>query len=91
MCEHEWITTRAVYRESVVDGYKNHEINRRVCINCLKTKDEIEFEQQLAAANARIEQAESENKRLHQAIIIFMSTNQSPETYIKAKVALEEK
>lgn len=63
MCEHEWITTRAVYRESVVDGYKNHEINRRVCIICLKTKDEIDLEQQLTAANTRIAELEKSNKK----------------------------
>ena len=59
MCEHSWITTRAVYRTSTPDGYKNHEINRRVCVNCLKTKDEVALEQQLAAANARIAELES--------------------------------
>ena len=59
MCEHSWITTRAVYRTSTTDGYKNHEINRLVCINCLKTQDEIDLEQQLSAANARIEELEN--------------------------------
>lgn len=59
MCEHEWITTRAVYRTSTTDGYKNHEINRRVCINCLKTQDETDLENQLAAANARIAELEA--------------------------------
>ena len=68
MCEHEWITTRAVYRTSDADGYKNHEINRRVCINCLKTRDEIELEQQLAAANARIAELEQQNKRMRDAL-----------------------
>ena len=71
MCEHEWITTRAVYRESVVDGYKNHEINRRVCIICLKTKDEIDLERQLAAANARITELEATLKEIAKGNIVY--------------------
>lgn len=65
--------------------------NQKHCRHCGKSEQEIDLENQLAAANARVEQAEAENKRLHQAIIIFMSTNQSPETYMKAKAALGEK
>ena len=59
MCEHEWITTRAVYRTITPGGYKNHEINRRVCIYCLKTRDEVLLEQQLAAANAQLTEAQA--------------------------------
>jgi len=52
MCEHEWVTTVAEYRET---PYKIREIRRNVCKFCLKTQYEIVIEQQLAAANARIE------------------------------------
>ena len=58
MCEHEWITTRAVYRTITPGGYKNHEINRLVCIYCLKTRDEVLLEHQLSAANARVAELE---------------------------------
>ena len=47
--------------------------------------------QQLAAANARVEQAEAQCAAYKKALDIAMSTNQSHETYCKVEAALEGK
>lgn len=56
MCEHEWIT-------AIGHRGEHGKLGKVVCWNCGKTKDEIDLEQQLAAANARIAELEKSNKK----------------------------
>ena len=59
MCEHEY----KPYMNS------NHSGFRLVCVKCFKTKQEIDIEEKLAAANARAEQAEAQCAKYHVALL----------------------
>ena len=65
MCEHEFIEvhgTKLDYEKND-NGRIETVVRRKVCWKCYKTKTEIELEQQLAAANARIAELEKDNAR----------------------------
>mgnify|MGYP001768608271 CR=1 FL=1 len=71
MCEHHFIEvhgTKLDYEKND-NGRIETVVRRKVCWKCYKTKTEIELEQQLLAANARVAELEQENSKLASAAI----------------------